>query len=60
MHFSVAGESLRRLFAAAVLLPAATIPASVMVNTFLRMQTDPGGIDIELFNTQALGGYSTR
>jgi hypothetical protein len=43
MHFTVAGTTLRRLFAASGLLVAATLPASVMANTFLRMQTDLGG-----------------
>ena len=53
MHFTVAGTLLRRLFAASGLLVAATLPASVIANTFLRMQTDLGGVDIELFDTQA-------
>ena len=53
MHFTVAGTPLRRLFAASGLLVAATLPASVIANTFLRMQTDLGGVDIELFDTQA-------
>ena len=53
MHFTVAGTPLRWLFAASGLLVAATLPASVIANTFLRMQTDLGGVDIELFDTQA-------
>jgi len=53
MHFSVSGKPVWWLIAAAGLMAAATIPASVMANTSLRMQTDLGGIDIELFDTQA-------
>jgi peptidyl-prolyl cis-trans isomerase A (cyclophilin A) len=36
-----------------MLLAVIFVPASVMANTLLRMQTDLGGIDIELFDTQA-------
>ena len=53
MHFIVAVKPLRWLIAAAGLLATATIPASVMANCFLRIQTDLGGIDIELFDTEA-------
>jgi len=60
MHVSVAGKSSRWLFAAAVLLPAATMSSSAMANTVLRMQTDLGGIDIELLHTQAPGGSFSR
>ena len=53
MRITVAGTPLRRLFAATGMLVTSAIPALVTANTFLRMQTDLGGVDIELFDTQA-------
>jgi cyclophilin family peptidyl-prolyl cis-trans isomerase len=53
MRFTVTGTPIRRLFAVAGLLAAASMPLPVTSNTLLRMQTDLGGIDIELFDTQA-------
>jgi cyclophilin family peptidyl-prolyl cis-trans isomerase len=53
MRITVAGISLNRLFAAVGLLMVSTIPALISANTLLRMQTDLGGVDIELFDTQA-------
>ena len=50
MRITGAGTSLNRLFAVVGLL---AIPTLVGANTFLRMQTDLGGVDIELFDTQA-------
>ena len=53
MRFNVAGTLVRQLFAVVVLLAASSMPLPVTANTLLRMQTDLGGIDIELFDTQA-------
>jgi len=50
MRITVAGISLNRLFAAVGLLMVSTIPALISANTLLRMQTDLGGVDIELFD----------
>ncbi len=53
MSFIVSGTLTSRPFTLAILLAAFSMPASVMSNTLLRMQTDLGGVDIELFDTQA-------
>ncbi len=53
MRFTIAGTPIRRLYTVAGLLAAAAMPVPVIANTLLRMQTDLGGIDIELFDTQA-------
>jgi hypothetical protein len=53
MPFTIAGIPIRRLFAVTGLLAASLMAASVTANTLLRVQTGLGGIDIELFDTQA-------
>jgi cyclophilin family peptidyl-prolyl cis-trans isomerase len=53
MHLTIAGTPLKRVFVAVGLLMASILPASVTANTLLRMQTDLGGVDIELFDAQA-------
>ena len=53
MHFTATATPLSRLCSTAVLLVAASLPASLAANTLLRMQTDLGGVDIELFDMQA-------
>jgi cyclophilin family peptidyl-prolyl cis-trans isomerase len=53
MQLTIAVIPISRLFAVAGLLAASFIPFPVTANTFLRMQTDLGGVDIELFDTQA-------